>query len=234
MYPLGEQAIVMQLGTHISEETHELVQALAAHLDRYPVPGMIEYVPAFTTVTVYYNSGHVDLIEAGAGLSPYETMSDFLVKAAAEAGERIDVPSAVVEIPVCYGGEFGPDLSCVAEYNRLTPEQVVDIHTSGVYRTYMIGFAPGFPYLGGMSDKIATPRRDTPRLKIAAGTVGIAGLQTGIYPLASPGGWQLIGRCPVPLFRPDQWPPTCIQMGNRVKFTAITREQYERFERAEK
>ncbi|XID95990.1 5-oxoprolinase subunit PxpB [Paenibacillaceae bacterium WGS1546] len=233
MYPLGENSLVMQLGLHINEETHRLVQALAAHLDRHPVPGMIEYVPAFTSVTVYYDLGHAALEGEASGLSPYEVMSDYLFKAAAEAGERFDAPSAVVEIPVCYGGDFGPDLDFVAEHNRLTPEEVIEIHSSGEYRTYMIGFAPGFPYLGGLSDKIAAPRRETPRLKIAAGTVGIAGLQTGVYPLESPGGWQLIGRCPLPLFRPDQWPPTYIQMGNIVKFKAITREQYERLRGAE-
>src|SRR5204863_3793292 len=124
----------------------------------------------------------------------------------------------VIEIPVCYGGEFGSDLGFVAKNASLTTQEVIELHSAADYLVHMIGFAPGFPYLGGMSPKIAVPRRSTPRLKIPAGSVGIAGDQTGIYPLETPGGWQLIGRTPLPLFRPEQVPPTLLQAGDVVRF----------------
>jgi inhibitor of KinA len=135
----------------------------------------------------------------------------------------------VVEIPVCYGGEFGPDLGYVAEHNQLSVEEVIEIHTSGQYLVYMIGFAPGFPYLGGMSERIMAPRRQSPRLAIPAGTVGIAGMQTGVYPIETPGGWQLIGRTPLALFRPQDNPPSLLQSGDIVRFCQISDKEYEEY-----
>lgn len=129
-------------------------------------------------------------------------------------------------IPVCYGGEFGPDLEYVAAEHGLTPDEVIAIHTSGDYLVHMIGFAPGFPYLGGLSDKIATPRRSTPRLRVEAGTVGIGGQQTGVYPVMTPGGWQCIGRTPLALFRPMEDPPSLLTAGDRVRFASISLQEY--------
>lgn len=233
LYPLGENAIVIMLGREISENTQHNVRALTAHLEQHPVPGMIELVPAFTTVTVYYDLPIAAAVLAPSGLSVHEAMKSELLQAAAACKPLSIQHSAVVEIPVCYGEEFGPDLDFVAEHNGLTVEEVISIHEAGTYLTYMIGFAPGFPYLGGMSTKIAAPRRQSPRLRIPAGTVGIAGMQTGVYPLESPGGWQLIGRTPTPMFRPQQWPPSYIQMGDTVKFKSITRAQYDAMRKAE-
>jgi len=133
----------------------------------------------------------------------------------------------IVEIPVCYGGKFGPDLEIVAKHNQLTPDEVITIHSEGLYLIYMIGFAPGFPYLGGLSDKIATPRRESPRFKIPAGTVGIAGDQTGVYPIETPGGWQLIGRTPVKLFNPKHSSPTLLKTGSYIRFIPIPPKEYE-------
>jgi inhibitor of KinA len=132
-----------------------------------------------------------------------------------------------VEIPVCYGGEYGPDLEAVAEYHHLSTSEVVEIHSKEEYLVYMIGFAPGFPYLGGMSEEIATPRRHSPRLSIPEGSVGIAGMQTGVYPISTPGGWQLIGRTPLELFCPNENPPTLLQSGDIVKFVPISLEEYQ-------
>ena len=133
-----------------------------------------------------------------------------------------------VEIPVCYGGDYGPDLEFVAQHNSLTEEKVVAIHSAADYLVYMIGFAPGFPYLGGMSEQIAAPRRESPRLQIPAGSVGIAGAQTGVYPIETPGGWQLIGRTPLELFRPTEDPPTRLRAGDIVRFRPITSEEFDR------
>jgi inhibitor of KinA len=131
----------------------------------------------------------------------------------------------VVKIPVVYGGEYGPDLQLVAQYHNLTPREVIDFHTRPAYRVYMIGFTPGFPYLGEVLDAIATPRRETPRTLVPKGSVGIAQRQTGIYPVDSPGGWQIIGWTPVKLFDPFGIPPSHLVMGDRVQFHAITAQE---------
>jgi inhibitor of KinA len=127
---------------------------------------------------------------------------------------------------VCYGGELGPDLEFVAEHNKLSAEEVIGIHSASVYLVYMIGFAPGFPYIGGMSGKIAAPRRSSPRLKIPAGSVGIAGSQTGIYPIETPGGWQLIGQTPLKLFQPESKSPSLLKAGDVIQFKPISYNQF--------
>ncbi|GAX91545.1 5-oxoprolinase subunit PxpB [Effusibacillus lacus] len=216
LIPLGDSAIVVQFGQTINLETHRKVRALAAYLDRHPFPGMVEYIPAFTTVSVFYDPCRTN----------YRTVCFVLEQIVSELVETQDLQPRTVEIPVLYGGEFGPDLEFVAEHNGLTTSDVIEIHSSGEYLVYMIGFAPGFPYIGGMSERIATPRRPSPRLSIPAGTVGIAGMQTGVYPIETPGGWQLIGRTPIALFRPDDNPPSLLQAGDIVRFRPISREEY--------
>ena len=136
--------------------------------------------------------------------------------------------TVVMEIPVCYGGEYGPDLDFVAKYNRLTPEEVVRLHTSAEYLIYMLGFTPGFSYMGGMDERIATPRLESPRVLIHAGSVGIAGKQTGLYPLDSPGGWQLIGRTPVRLYDAHRDNPILLDAGLHVKFVPIDEAEFKR------
>lgn len=139
-------------------------------------------------------------------------------------------PSAadrIVHIPLCYGGEYGPDLSGLAFYHGLSEAEVIDLHTSRDYPVYMIGFAPGFPYLGGLDERLATPRRSVPRIQIPAGSVAIGGAQTGIYPLMTPGGWHVIGRTPLALFRPDADPPSLLQAGDIVRFVPIAPDEYE-------
>ncbi len=139
-------------------------------------------------------------------------------------------PPRVVSIPVCYGGDFGPDLEYVAHHNNISPQEVIEIHSGNEYSVYMIGFSPGFPYLGGMSEKISAPRRSSPRLIIPAGSVGIAGKQTGIYPIETPGGWQIIGRTPIKLFRPDEESPSLLQAGDKIKFTPISYPEFMKWE----
>lgn len=210
--PLGDSAAVVIFGDSIDLPTHQLVRAFCHTVSQHPISDTVEIVPAYSTVTVYYDSLQWSFDEFAAELHQFVAGLD----PAAEVTPR------VVEIPVCYGGEFGPDLDVVASHNRLTPDEVVEIHSSALYLVYLIGFAPGFPYLGGLSARIATPRRVSPRLRIPAGSVGIAGTQTGIYPLATPGGWQLIGRTPFELFRPDQTPPSLLRAGDQVRFRPIS------------
>ncbi|WP_312853856.1 5-oxoprolinase subunit PxpB [Thermoactinomyces mirandus] len=215
--PLGDTAVMVQLGQTINPETHLKVKKLAIYLDQNPIPGMVEYVPAFTTIAVYY-----DPLKTS-----YKKICSILELIVSRSEDLTDPKPRTVEIPVCYAEEFGPDLEFVAKYNGLTPDQVIDIHSSNEYLMYMIGFAPGFPYLGGISKHIATPRRKFPRLSIPAGSVGIAGSQTGVYPISTPGGWQIIGRTPLDLFRPNENPPCLLQVGDLVKFRPICREEYD-------
>jgi inhibitor of KinA len=133
----------------------------------------------------------------------------------------------VIEIPVCYGGELGPDLDDVAERHAMSADDVIRVHSAGNYLVYMVGFMPGFAYLGGLSERIATPRRNSPRTAVPAGTVGIGGSQTGVYPLESPGGWHLIGRTPVRVFDIGRDPAALLATGDRVRFVSITRAKYD-------
>ncbi len=228
MSPLGDSAVIIQLGEGISEQTHRVVSALTKRIENDPFPGFIECVPAFTSVTVFYQPFEVyRKMESGKAVdSPYEKVKALIEHHLQELTMEEETNQHTVEIPVCYGGRFGPDLEEVADINGLTAEEVIDIHTSGEYLVYMIGFAPGFPYLGGMSEKIAAPRRSSPRTSIPAGSVGIAGMQTGVYPLSTPGGWQLIGNTPLELFKPYEQPPSLLRAGDIVKFVSVTEEEY--------
>lgn len=228
MSPLGDSAVIIQLGEGISEQTHRVVSALTKRIENDPFPGFIECVPAFTSVTVFYQPFEVyRKMESGKAVdSPYEKVKALIEHHLQELTMEEETNQRTVEIPVYYGGRFGPDLEEVADINGLTAQEVIDIHTSGEYLVYMIGFAPGFPYLGGMSEKIAAPRRSSPRTSIPAGSVGIAGMQTGVYPLSTPGGWQLIGNTPLELFKPYEQPPSLLRAGDIVKFVSVTEEEY--------
>ncbi|GAA0614951.1 5-oxoprolinase subunit B [Virgibacillus siamensis] len=222
--PLGDEAVVLEFGVEISGEKQKQIMAVSAYLDDHPIQGMVEYIPAYTTITIFYNA--LEVIANSTGTNAYEHMLDEIEKMISRLPENFETESNVVEIPVCYGGEFGPDLEVVAQENNLTEKEVMDIHANGEYMVYMIGFAPGFPFIGGMSERIATPRKDSPRLTIPAGSVGIAGGQTGVYPIETPGGWQLIGRTPLELFRPDEEVPILLQAGDSIRFFPISEEQY--------
>lgn len=223
LVPQGDQAVVVRLGTEINLTAHHLVRSLSIYLDHHPFPGMVEYVPAFTTVTIYYDTRRLTYKEAEEIVR--ECMHNL------EHEERS--PGRIIRIPVCYGGDYGPDLTDVARHNGLSEDEVVQIHTTGEYLVYMIGFAPGFPYLGGLSERIATPRLSTPRLSIPAGSVGIAGGQTGVYPISTPGGWRLIGRTPLALFRPNDTPPSLLAAGDMVRFYSVSEDEYHHLQEQE-
>lgn len=218
--PLGDQAIIIEAGKEISEEVQRRVRKAAALLEEHPPAWMVESIPAFTTIAVFYNPLAV----------LYNDAMSALAELLQHAGE-IPVPAPrTVEIPVCYGGEFGPDLDFVAAHNGISAEEVIAIHSGGDYAVSMIGFAPGFPFISGMSEKIAAPRRESPRLRIPERTVGIAGIQTGVYPIETPGGWQLIGRTPMRLFRPEQETPSLLKAGDHIKFRRISKQEYDEWE----
>lgn len=229
LHPLAENAIIIDLGGSIEEAALKKLRTITAYLDKNPFPWLTEYVPAFTTVTIYYDPLKVLEIQPGIQL-PYDFVSQQLSSHLKDLKTDKMSPQRVVSIPVCYGGYFGPDLKYVAHYNNMSVQEVIEIHSANEYIVYMIGFSPGFPYLGGMSERISAPRRSSPRLKIPPGSVGIAGKQTGIYPIETPGGWQIIGRTPKNLFQPDEELPSLLQAGDKIKFTPISNPEFMKWE----
>ena len=214
-YPLGDSAVIIQFDDKISLAINQKIGAICRFLDEYTFEGFIEYVPAFSSIAIYYQSDKVSYQEL-------EEMIEEMMSALPDS-DAIP-PSPVIEIPVMYGGEWGPDLDFVAAHNKLSPEDVISIHSNTDYLVYMIGFAPGFPYLGGMDERIATPRRDNPRASIFPGAVGIGGMQTGVYPIETPAGWQIIGRAKVDLFDKESEHPVLLKAGDRVRFVPVEAE----------
>lgn len=223
--PAGDAAIVVRYGNEIEYSVHRKVQMLSNYLTQNSFKGFIECIPSYTSLTVFYDPLLVEKSHAykvGKMVSPYKDVRSIIEDMLTNLKDEEIETHRTVEIPVCYGGECGPDLEFVAKQNNLTTDEVISLHSGGEYLVYMLGFAPGFPFLGGMSEKIATPRRSTPRTSIPAGSVGIAGKQTGVYPISTPGGWQLIGQTPLSLFLSEKEPPSLLQAGDIVKFYPIS------------
>lgn len=217
--PLGDSAIVVAFGDAPDESALPRVRALVSALGHFPPPGVVEVVPAFTTVTVFYDPARI------AGYA--ELCAEIEVRAGRADATLATQEARVVEIPVCYGGEPGPDLAAVAAHCGLTAERVVALHSGADYVVRVVGFAPGFGYLGGLPKEIHAPRRATPRTRVPAGSVGIGGAQTGVYPLATPGGWNLIGRTPLRLFDATRDEPALLRAGDHVKFRAVSPTEFE-------
>lgn len=216
-HPLGDQGIQVVFGDQINEEVSFQIRSFTKLLSTQEKLPIIESVPAYTTLSIYY-----DVMRMG-----YTEMVENLKVLSSEMPDDLHEKQYIIEIPICYGGIYGPDLNDVAAHNQFTPKEVVSIHTYTPYLVYMLGFSPGFPYLGGMSEQIACPRLATPRAKVPKGSVGIAGGQTGIYSVDSPGGWRIIGRTPLPLYQPRSESPILLQAGDYVRFVAIQPKDYE-------
>ena len=212
---MGDRAVLVELGEDISPGINQKVRALYMGLATLGINGIKDLVPSYRSLMVVYNP----LVIA---LDSLESQLNEIWNSLDEA--RLPEPRTI-EIPVVYGDQYGPDLEWIADYHEMTPQEVIRLHTLPLYQVYLIGFMPGYPYLGEVPDEIVTPRRKTPRTHVPAGSVGIAQKQTGIYPVASPGGWQIIGRTPVQLFDPSGEPPCFIEMGDRVKFFDITEQE---------
>jgi inhibitor of KinA len=212
----GDKSLVVEFGNEISEVVNSKVRNLYVALNKYKVAGIEEITPTYRSLLIQYNPLVINLNTLQTKLMELENNLD-----------KVEIPKPrIIEIPTLYGGEYGPDLNFVAEHNGITSEDVIKTHCSVDYLIYMLGFTPGFPYLGGMSEKIAAPRLSVPRAKIPAGSVGIAGKQTGIYPIESPGGWQLIGRTPLKLYDPKRKPPILLQAGDYIRFVPISIDEY--------
>ncbi|MFE8699530.1 5-oxoprolinase subunit PxpB [Cytobacillus sp. FJAT-54145] len=222
--PLGDRAIIIQFGEEITKEANYFVHDAAKRIQLNPFQGYIELVPAFHTLTVHYDPV---LVQSNM---PYLYVIQEIKKRLEGKIDNLKRNGKMVKIPVCYEHEFAPDIDIVAKHNGLTKKEVIHLHTKNIYDVYFLGFSPGFPFLGGMDKNLSTPRKDSPRLKIPAGSVGIAGMQTGIYPIETPGGWQIIGRTPVTLFDAKLSPPSRIVAGDQVQFFEITKNDFKGWE----
>lgn len=217
----GDSAIVMEFGNTIEKEINAKIAAVVENLKKKNIDGILDILPTYRSILINYDPVKIsygEMVETLKGLSKSD-----------KANQSDEV--RLIEIPTLYGKEYGPDIEFVAENANLSVDEVIKIHSGTDYLVYMMGFMPGFTYLGGLDPRIATPRLKSPRLKIEPGSVGIAGSQTGMYPLESPGGWQLIGRTPLKLFDDTKEPPVFIQAGDYIRYVSINKEEYDKIEK---
>lgn len=205
----------------IAIENHEQVRRLLRLLELEPIPGLRNLHPAYSSLLIKFDAVKLQ-----------HSQLEEILRGYIGRMKKLELPAPrVVEIPVCYGGEYGPDLHEVAKLHGLTENAAIELHASQAYRVYFLGFAPGFAYLGELPDELVTPRLPTPRKSVPAGSLGIAGKQTGVYPISTPGGWRLLGRTPVAMFRPDRTPMSVLSIGDRVRFVPISRDQFAKVNR---
>jgi len=214
---LGEETWVVEFEPQLDPLTNDRVLAMARAMDRRKLAGVLDVVPAIASLAVHVDG---DLIDEEVLSATLDRLSEVRVEPESSRASH--------DVPVCYEGACGPDLEAVAEWSGCSTSEVIARHSGIEYRVFMIGFLPGFAYLGTVDDRIAAPRRAAPRLKVPAGSVGIAGRQTGVYPLQSPGGWQIVGRTPIGMFDPRRQPPVRMQAGDRVRFVPIDSAEFAR------
>jgi len=217
----SDQSLLVTFGQEITLQAHERVRRLLRVLELEPIAGLRNLHPAYCSLLVKFDAlqlQHDDL--------------EAILRKNLERLEEVPLPEPrQVEIPVCYGGEYGPDLEDVAAMREMTPAQAIELHAATSYLVYFLGFVPGFAYLGELPEALVTPRLARPRRRVPAGSVGIAGSQTGVYPFATPGGWRVLGRTPISMFRTDRDGLSLLSIGDRVRFTPISREQFAALER---
>lgn len=219
--PAGDRAITVEFKNEISEEINNQVAILKSAIENSKTVGILQCIPTYRSILIHYNPLKIN----------FDSLSNRINEFMDFAGSSDNGEAKVYIIPVYYGGEYGPDLENVATTKKLSIKEVIQVHTAVDYRIYMLGFTPGFPYLGGMDESIATPRLTKPRTKIHAGSVGIAGKQTGIYPIDSPGGWQIIGRTPLKLFDINRKEPILLEAGNYIRFEAVDLDTYKKIQK---
>jgi KipI family sensor histidine kinase inhibitor len=214
---MGDRGLLLEFGDEISSEVNEKVRRMALAIQSQTIKGIVETVPTYRSLLIIYNPLTLSIDDLKKGL--------YLIEKGLQQTPFSE--PKLTRIPVVYGGSYGPDLEGVAKYHQISGEDVIHLHCSKPYFIYMIGFMPGFPYMGELPEALVTPRLKTPRLSVPAGSVAIAQKQTGIYSMDSPGGWQILGRTPVKLFGPEREPPALLQMGDLVQFYPISEKEFE-------
>ena len=230
-FQISENAISLEFGDNIKEETLGRISRLNECIKQNPFAGLLSTTPAYTTLTLYFNPVKLMNDSGLKGSTTLDKISGYIKSIPVETKIDQQTDNQIIQIPVCYDPAFGFDLQELSSFYQLKKEEIIEIHSSVVYTVYMIGFVPGFPYLGGLSEKLTAPRRQNPRAAIPAGSVGIAGQQTGIYPLETPGGWQIIGRTPLKLFDVNRQQPSLLKAGDKLKFEQISLREFEQIER---
>ncbi len=217
---MGDRGLLLEFGNEISIEVNEKVKQMDFAIRNERIDGIVETIPTYRSLLIIYNPLVISIDKMRERLSLIEARL-----------KKLPFPKPkLMRIPVVYGGTYGPDLEGVARYHQITTDEVIRLHCSKPYLVYMIGFMPGFPYMGDLPERLATPRLKTPRLSVARGSVGIAQRQTGIYPMESPGGWLIIGRTPIKLFYPDKEPPALVQIGDLIQFYQINEKEFEEWD----
>ena len=215
----SDQSLLVSFGQQITLENHQRVVKLLGLLESQHIEGIRNLHPAYCSLLIKFDPLKLD----------HDQLESRLVPCLARLDEAPLPKPAQIDIPVCYGGEFGPDLNDVAAMHGMSPAQAIELHSSAAYLVYFLGFAPGFAYLGGLPEVLASPRLETPRTKVPQGSVGIGGNQTAVYPFATPGGWRLIGRTPLAMFRRDRDRMSLLQIGDHVRFRPISKEEFAEF-----
>lgn len=230
-FQISENAISLEFGGDINEKTLKRISTLNYCIKQKPFAGLLSTIPAYTTLTLYFNP--VELMDGGKakGLTALDKISAYINAINVDTNNDQQSQNQIIQIPVCYDATFGFDLEELTSFYQLKKKEIIEIHSSAVYTVYMIGFVPGFPYLGGLSEKLTARRKQNPRSAIPAGSVGIAGQQTGIYPLQTPGGWQIIGRTPLKLFDAARQQPSLLKAGDKIKFESISFNEFAQIER---
>jgi inhibitor of KinA len=220
--PASDQSLLVYFGEQITLRAHQQVRRLLHLLEREPIAGLRNLNPAYCSILIIFDALRLNHGELEAILFGYIDRLD-----------AVHLPEGrELQVPTCYGGEFGPDLNDVAALHGMTPARVIELHVSVTYIVYFLGFVPGFAYLGELPESLATPRLHSPRGSTPPGSVGIAGNQTGVYPFATPGGWRIIGRTPIAMFRPDRKAMSFLSIGDRVRFTPISAARFAELEKA--
>ncbi len=224
IFPLGDTALIIDYGNLVDEHINKEVMTRFAQLRNVNVPGIIEVVPAYSSLAVYYHPQEV-LKKRTIEITVYEWMKEQLEELLAQPVITDESTERLLTIPVCYEDEFAPDIRALSAAKNISVEEIIQLHTATTYRVYMLGFLPGFSYMGEVDERISIARKPQP-VNVTAGSVGIAGRQTGIYPLASPGGWQIIGRTPLKLFDVKKEEPALLKAGDQIQFISISKNEF--------
>lgn len=228
VFPLGDAGLIIDFGNAIDEETNKKVLHLFQVLKNRSHPYITDVVPAYSSLAVYYNVIAVCQKKLNDNTA-FETMVEVIETIIERNDETPHQQMRLIEVPVCYAPKFSTDIEYIAQQKNISVDEIIHLHTSKTYRVYMIGFLPGFAYMGQVDERLVIPRKPEPQ-NVVAGTVGIAGVQTGIYPLDCPGGWQVIGRTPLQLFDKDMEQPVLFQPGDEIKFYSITEDEFAHYQ----
>lgn len=223
--PFSECAVLLSFGNTVDISIHEKLMLAKKVIEDNQFIGFIETVPAYNSLTVFYNPAEIKKTAATISSSVIHQLKQLLETAQQSAVQKSS--SSTVSIPVCYDEEYGIDLTELSSQLNLSTKEIIDLHTKQLYKVFMLGFTPGFPYMGILDDRLFSKRKAQPRISVAPGSVAIAGNQTGIYPLSTPGGWNIIGRTPVKLFDTKKESPFLLKAGDSIQFTSITKKEYE-------